>query len=87
MDPLVAKVAFKYVQKENKKSQIQRLSRTIRDATGISRAKADDIASSMVRSGRDLKSLAFQKNWPVNEQGDIEGPRGSLSFDEARRFL
>jgi len=87
VDPVAEKVAFKYVQKETKKTQANRLSRIIREATGISRGKADDVANALIRSSRDLGTLAYQKNWPVNEKGDIEGPRGSLSFDEARRFL
>lgn len=83
---LVSRIAFRYEQKETKKGKAGRLSRIIREATGISRGKADDIADALVR-GRDVNRLALQKQWPLNEQGDLEGPRGSLSFDEARRFL
>ncbi len=87
MDPTATKVALRFVKKETKKSQVQKLSLIIREATGISKSKATEIADATVRSSRNLSALAQQKNWPVNEQGDIEGPRGTLSFDEARRFI
>ena len=83
---LASKVAYRFVQKETKKTQVQKLTRIIREGTGISKGKAEDIADAMVR-GRDLKVLALQKDWPINEQGDIEGPRGSLSFDDAKRLI
>lgn len=86
MDQLATRVAFRYVEKESKKSQVQKLTRLIREGTGISKGKAEDIADALVR-GRNPKALAIQKDWPVNEQGDIEGPRGSLSFDDAKRLI
>jgi len=86
VDQLVSRVAYRYVQKETKRSQVQKLARLIREGTGISKGKAADIADALVR-GRDLKALAIQKKWPVNEQGDIEGPRGSLSFDDVKRLI
>lgn len=82
---LASKVAYRYVQKETKKTQVLKLTRLIREGTGISKGKAEDIADAIVR-GRDLKALALQKDWPVNDQGDIEGPRGSLSFEDAKRL-
>jgi hypothetical protein len=66
------RVAFRYVQKETKKHRVERLAQIIRDKTGISKGKAGDIADAIVRN-RDVESLALQKSWPVNEQGDIDG--------------
>lgn len=82
----VSRVAFRYQQKETKKGKVGRVSRAIREATGISKGKADDIADALVRN-RDVERLAVQKKWPVNDEGEISGDRGTLSFDEARRFL
>lgn len=87
MADLALKVAFKYVQKESKKTKVSRLSKVIREATGISKSKSEEIADAVVRSSRDLQVLARQKGWPLNDDGAIEGPTGSLTFEEIRRFL
>lgn len=86
MDRLAYRVAFRYVQKETKKHKVEKLAQHIRDRTGISKGKAADIADAIVRK-RDVESLALQKRWPANEHGDIEGPQGTLSFDDARAYL
>ena len=85
VDTMATRVAFRYIDKETKQSQVTRLARLIREATGISKGKSEEIADAIYRK-RDLEALALQKSWPVNEQGDIEGPRGSLSFDDARNL-
>jgi hypothetical protein len=78
MDPLARRVAFKYIPKEKKQHRVDRLMKVIRDATGISRGMAEDIADAVVR-GRDLDALALQKNWPV-EDGTLTGPNGSVDL-------
>jgi len=78
MDPLARRVAFKYVPKEKKQHRVDRLMKVIRDATGVSKGMAEDIADAVVR-GRDLDALALQKNWPV-EDGTLTGPSGSVDL-------
>lgn len=82
MDPLAQRVAskfsFKYVPKEKKQHKIDRLMKVIRDATGLSRSIAEDIADAVVR-GRNLAALALQKSWPV-EEGLLVGPSGQLDL-------
>jgi len=84
MDSLAQRVAkrfsFKYVPKEKKQHKIDRLMEVIRDATGISRGIAEDIADAVVR-GRNLDALSIQKNWPVDD-GFLKGPSGQLSLNE-----
>jgi hypothetical protein len=50
--------------------------RIILDHTGIARRVAEDIADAIIR-GRNLTSLAIQKNWPIFN-GMIEGPYGTF---------
>lgn len=82
MDPIARRVAerfsFKYVPKEKKQHKVDRLMKAIRDATGVSRGIAEDIADAIVRK-RNLSALAVQKNWPV-ENGVVEGPSGTLDL-------
>lgn len=77
--------AFKYQPKEKKKSKVDRLTKFIREKTGLGRGQAQDIADAIVR-GRNLEALALQKSWPV-EDGQIEGSKGSLSLTEVRNEL
>lgn len=78
--------AFRYEPKESKQSKIRRLMRMISDYTGIGRRIAEDIADAIIRN-RNLLALAVQKNWPMNEEGMIEGPHGILSVDEIRAAI
>lgn len=78
MDPLARRVAFRYIPKEKKQTRVDRLMKVIRDATGVSKGMAEDIADAVVR-GRDLDALALQKSWPV-EDGTLKGPSGELSL-------
>lgn len=78
MDPLARRVAYKYVPKEKKQHRVDRLMKVIRDATGVSKGMAEDIADAVVR-GRGLEALALQKNWPV-EDGTLRGPSGEISL-------
>jgi hypothetical protein len=84
MDPLARKVArryaFKYQHKEKKQHKVDRLLKTIRDATGISKGVATDIADAIVR-GREVERLAIQKGWPLQE-GVLEGPNGTIELKE-----
>lgn len=77
--------AFKYVPKEKKKSKVDRLTKLIREKTGLGRGTAEDIADAVVR-GRNTDALAVQKKWPV-EGGEIEGPKGTLSVQKVRDAL
>lgn len=73
--------------KESKKTTVDRLSRKLREGLGLSRGKADEIAEAVVRSGRDLKVLALKKRWPLNEQGALEGSKGSMTFEEVKQLI
>lgn len=77
MDDAARRVAYKF--KEKKQTKVDRLSKEIREATGVSRGVAEDIADAIVR-GRNLDALALQKNWPMNDEGKLEGPKGSLDL-------
>ena len=79
---VAARFAFKYVPKEKKKAKVDRLTKVIREKTGIGRGTAEDIADAIVRN-RDVERLARQKSWPV-EDGTIEGPKGQLTFQAVR---
>lgn len=83
MDPLTSRVvrrfmSFKYEYKETKQHKVERFSKQIREATGISRGQADDIADAFVR-GREIDRLALQKGWPI-QNGVIEGPKGTFDL-------
>lgn len=79
MSDIARRVAFKY--KEKKQNRADRLAKEIREKTGVSKSLADDVADAIVR-GRDVKRLAMQKNWPLDENGHLEGPKGSVDLDE-----
>lgn len=83
---IARRVAFRYEQKESKKHKVARLAKAIREATGISKGLAADIADAVIR-GRNVDALAMQKGWPLNDRGEVEGSRGSLSFDRIRLLL
>jgi len=73
------KESFKYEQKETKEHKVERISKKIRDATGLSKGVSEAIADAFVR-GREVARLAIQKGWPLD--GDIiEGPTGTLSLE------
>jgi len=82
MDPLAGRVAkrfsFKFIPKEKKQHKVDRLTKVLRDATGVSRGVAEDIADAVLR-GRDLAALAIQKNWPV-DGGLLIGPSGQFDL-------
>lgn len=78
MDPLAKRVAFRFIPKEKKQHRVDRLMKVIREATGVSKGMAEDIADAVVR-GRDLEALALQKNWPV-EDGTLTGPTGTVDL-------
>jgi hypothetical protein len=78
MDPLALRVAFRYIPKETKQHKVDRLMKILRDATGISRGLAEDIADAIIRR-RDLTGLALQKKWPV-EDGLLTGPSGQFDL-------
>jgi hypothetical protein len=64
---------------ETKRNRIMELIRGV----GVSGGVAKDIADKMVAKRGDLTEilrLALQKGWPVNEDGVIEGPKGSLDL-------
>jgi len=73
-------MSFKYEHKETKANKVDRLSKQIREATGLSRGQAEAIADAIVR-GRSVDQLALQKGWPVQD-GVLEGPKGSLDLKE-----
>lgn len=70
-------LAFKFDHKEKKQKRVERLRDHIRDQTGISKGQAEDIADAILRK-RDLDALGRQKSWPVNDQGHVEGPKGTF---------
>jgi len=64
---------------ETKRNRIVELIRGV----GISGGVAKDIADKMVAKRGDLSEilrLALQKGWPINDDGVLEGPRGSLDL-------
>lgn len=83
MDPLVPRVVRRFLSfkhKETKANKVDRLSKQIREATGLSRGQSEDIADAIVR-GREVERLALQKSWPI-QGGVIEGPKGTLDLKE-----
>jgi hypothetical protein len=75
---VAARYALRYVPKEKKQTKVERLSKFIRDQTGLSKTQAEDIADALVR-GRDIEALTNQKGWPI-ENGVIEGPHGETDL-------
>lgn len=75
-------LALKHVPKETKKNKVKRLSKLIKDQTGLSNRMADSIADAIVRE-RNLESLTLQKGLPI-EDGEIVGPKGSISVEMVR---
>jgi len=80
---IALRVAFRYVPKEKKKAKVERLWKHIRQETGVSKAVAEAIANTLVRSGRNIETLAYQKGWPI-EDGVIVGPSGRLGVQDVR---
>jgi hypothetical protein len=78
-------LAFKYQPKESKKSKVTRITKVIRDKTGIGRGVAEDIADAIIRN-RDIPRLAIQKKWPV-EDGVIKGDKGEMPVSEAKNQI
>lgn len=88
MHPLAQRVlrkfmAFKYQPKETKQNRVDRLSKTIREATGLSRTMSEEIADAIVR-GREVDRLAMQKGWPI-EHGTLTGPKGTVDLSKMTR--
>jgi hypothetical protein len=79
-------MAFRYVPKEKKKSKVDRTQKFIQEHTGLSNSTALAIADALVRSGRDIESLAHMKDWPI-EDGIIEGPKGRINLKKVRDQL
>jgi hypothetical protein len=70
--------SFKYEKKEKKEHKVERFMKAIRDATGISKGQAEDIADAYVR-GREVNRLALQKAWPL-EEFVVTGPEGTCDL-------
>lgn len=80
-DPLVSKVASRWAKfKETKETKVERVKKIIRDATGLSGGKSEQIADAIVR-GREVERLAIQKGWPI-EDGVIHGDGGSIALSD-----
>ena len=77
---VVANYTAAYKEKpETKRSRIQDAIRAI----GVSVGMAKDIADKMVAKHGDLSEilrLALQKGWPVNDEGILEGSKGTLDL-------
>ena len=103
METIVARVvrrfvALKYVPKEKKKSKVERISKFIREKTGLSNSLADKVADALM-GNRDILDLARQKGLPVKEEevevsdGEFEtkamikGPKGSVSVEDVKAKL
>ncbi len=78
---VAARYAFKYQPKEKKQHKVERITKVIRDITGLGRTTAESVADAVVRN-RDLDALAIQKNWPLNDDGLLEGPKGAMDFKD-----
>lgn len=90
MDPLAPRVAsryvaFRYQPKETKEHKVDRLTKVLRDATGLSRGMSESIVDALVR-GREVERLAVQKGWPLD--GDrITGPAGEMTLEQLMGHL
>lgn len=73
-------MAFKFQHKETKQSKVERLTKVLREKTGLSRSMAENIVDAAVRN-REVERLAMQKNWPI-EDGVITGPSGTMELQE-----
>ncbi len=91
MDPLALRVAarfkdaFKYDDKEKKTSKVERLTKVLREKTGLSRSMGETIVDALVR-GREVERLAMQKSWPI-EDGTITGPDGTMTLAALREQM
>jgi len=74
-------MAFKYEPKETKQHKVERLSKAIREETGISRGQAEAIADAYIR-GREIERLAIQKGWPLAD-GIVTGPDGAFELSKS----
>jgi hypothetical protein len=70
-------LSFKFEHKETKQHKVEKLRDAIREQTGVSKGQAEDIADAILRK-RDLAALGRQKSWPVNDEGQVEGPKGTF---------
>lgn len=75
-----AKEAMKYEPKESKATKVEKLTKVIREKTGLGRGVSEQIADAIVR-GREVERLAIQKNWPIEDRA-IVGPNGALPLDD-----
>lgn len=73
-----AVTAFKYDHKESKKTKVEKLTKHLREQTGLGRGVSEAIADAVIR-GREVERLALQKGWPI-EDGEITGPTGTVSL-------
>jgi hypothetical protein len=81
---IALRVAARFMQsygppKETKQRRVEKLTDTIRSATGLGRGTAESIADAIIR-GRDWLALRIQKNWPIDDSGLLEGPKGTLDL-------
>jgi hypothetical protein len=79
---VAARYAFKHEPKEKKQSKVDRITKMLRDTTGLSRGVAESIADALVR-GRDVEGLAIQKGWPL-EDSVVTGPDGTSTLSKLR---
>lgn len=90
MDPLAPRVArrflsFKYQPKEKKEHKVERITKALREATGLSKGVASDIADAVIR-GREVERLALQKGWLL-EGGKLVGPEGTMTLAELASMI
>jgi hypothetical protein len=71
---------MKYEPKESKATNVEKLTKKIRELTGLGRGVSEQIADAVVR-GREVERLAIQKNWPIEDRS-IVGPNGTLPLDD-----
>mgnify|MGYP001371804140 CR=1 FL=1 len=82
---LALRVAARFLAEYKEKPQTKKkhITDKIREVTGVSVGIAKDIADKLVAKKGDIEEilrLALQKGWPVNEDGILEGSKGSLDL-------
>ena len=65
--------------KETKQNKVKKMTKIIKDVTGLSKGVSEAIADAIVR-GRDVVRLALQKDWPIDAD-IITGPTGSIDLN------